>query len=132
MQLLDELKQRLDGESSLFRAQLLREDIARVTKLGELARSAGDAEAFRKAAMRIGWTQGDSRTQELAAPLGALFEAVYARYGDGGSGTAGEGSEVTRDPAQEARIAAAWHELHRVRMERLVGCLSNPVPRPAD
>jgi hypothetical protein len=132
MQLLAELKQRLDAESSLFRAQLLREDIARLTKLGELACSTGDFDAFRKAAMRIGWTQGDARTQELAGPLGILLEAVYAYFRDGGSGTAGESGEATRDPAQEARIAAAWHELHRVRMERLVGCLSTPAPRPGD
>lgn len=132
MQLLDELKQRLDAESSLFRMQLLREDIARLTKLGELARSTGDFDAFRKVAMRIGWTQGDARTQELAGPLGVLLEAVYAHFKEGGSGTAGERGEATRDPAQEARIVAAWHELHRVRMERLAGCLSNPVPKPTD
>jgi hypothetical protein len=30
------------------------------------------------------------------------------------------------------RIRDAWLELHRVRMERLVGCLSTPVPRPVD
>ncbi|MBU6485044.1 MAG: hypothetical protein KGL70_13100 [Betaproteobacteria bacterium] len=132
MQLLDELKQRLDAESSLFRAQLLREDIARLTKLGELARSTGDFDAFRKAAMHIGWTQGDARTQELAGPLGILLEAVYPYFREDRSGTAGECGAAACDPAQEARIAAAWHELHRVRMERLVGCLSNPVPRPAD
>lgn len=131
MQLLDELRRRLDAESSLFRAQLLREDIARLTRLSELARSTDDYDAFRKAAMRLGWTQGDARTQELAAPLGGLLEAVYAYCGGRGAAEAA-GGEGTGDAAQEARIAAAWNELHRVRMERLVGCLSNPVPRPTD
>jgi hypothetical protein len=131
MQLIDELKQRLEGEPSLFRAQLLREDIARLTRLSELARSTGEFDAFRKVAMRIGWTQGDSRTQELAQPLGAFLEEVYAYYREGG-GTAEGISGAARDPAQEGRIVAAWNELHRVRMERLVGCLSNPVPKPAD
>ena len=131
MQLIDELKQRLEGEPSLFRAQLLREDIARLTRLSELARSTGEFDAFRNAAMRIGWTQGDARTQELAEPLGAFLEAVYAYRGESG-GMAEKGGGTTRDPAHEARIAAAWNELHRVRLERLVGCLSNPVPRPTD
>ncbi|HSQ82362.1 MAG TPA: hypothetical protein VLU54_14725 [Casimicrobiaceae bacterium] len=132
MQLLDELQRRLEGEPSLFRAQLLREDIARLTRLSELARSTDEYGAFTKAAMRLGWTQGDARTQELAGPLGALLEAVYAYCRESVGGTAAGGSGGTRDAAQEARIAAAWSELHRVRMERLVGCLSNPVPRPTD
>ncbi|MGA8032886.1 MAG: hypothetical protein WCB48_10865 [Casimicrobiaceae bacterium] len=132
MQLIDELKQRLEGEPSLFRAQLLREDIARLNRLCELACATGEFDAFRKAAMRIGWTQGDSRTQELAEPLGAFLEAVFAYYREGGAATAERSGGAARDPAQEARIVAAWNELHRVRMERLVGCLSNPVPRPTD
>lgn len=131
MRLFDELKQRLEGEPSLFRAQLLREDLARLSRLCDLARSTGEFDMFRKAAMRIGWTQGDARTQELAEPLGAFLEAVYAYCREGGA-TAEEISGADRDPAQEGRIVAAWNELHRVRMERLVGCLSNPVPRPAD
>ena len=61
--------------------------------------------------MRIGWTQGDARTQELREPLEALLEAIYV--GD------------------EARITPAWNELHRVRMERLLGCLATPTPKPA-
>ena len=132
MQLIDELKQRLEGEPSLFRAQLLREDIARLNRLCELARATGEFDAFRKAAMRIGWTQGDSRTQELAEPLGAFLEAVFAYYREDGAATAERSGGAARDPAQEARLVAAWNELHRVRMERLVGCLSNPVPRPTD
>jgi hypothetical protein len=120
MLLIEELHERIGAEQSLFLAQLLREDVARLVKLGELARSANDIETFKRAARRIGWTQGDTRTNELGEPLDALLEAVFAcRTG-------------TADAGQEARIRDAWLELHRVRMERLVGCLSTPVPRPVD
>ena len=112
MQLLEKLSAVLAVESSLFQAQLLREDIARLRKLQELAKSAPDAEAFKKAGMRIGWTQGDARTHELREPLVRLLDAVYA--------------------SQEEEIFLAWEALHRARMERLVGCLSTPVPKPVD
>jgi len=120
MRLIEELERKLDEEHSLFRAQLLREDIGRLNRLRELARSAGDLAAFRKASLRLGWTQGDLRTQELRAPLEVLGDAVYA-YETG----AGEGG-------QETRIIEAWTELHRTRMERLVGCLATPAPKPVD
>jgi hypothetical protein len=112
MELIGRLEALLQSEASLFRAQLLREDIARLKKLEALAKSAPDAEAFRKAGMRIGWTQGDARTHELREPLVRLLDAVYA--------------------AREEEIAAAWEALHRARMEKLVGCLSTPVPKPVD
>jgi hypothetical protein len=112
MQLLDKLSRLLAEETSLFRAQLLREDIARLEKLEALARQAGDAAAFRKAGARLGWTQGDARTHELREPLERLLDAVYA--------------------AREEEIVQAWEALHRARMERLVGCLSTPVPKPLD
>jgi hypothetical protein len=118
MRLIETLQQRLADERGLFQAQLLREDIARLTRLTELARSTADFDAFRQASMRIGWTQGDARTHELAVPLEALLDAVHA-YCSGRT-----------DAGQEARIGDAWRELHRVRMERLVGCLSNPVQGP--
>jgi hypothetical protein len=111
MRLIEHLTGWLAKEPSLFRAQLLREDITRLRKLQELASSAPDAEAFKKAGMRIGWTQGDARTHELREPLLRLLDAVYA--------------------SQEEEILLAWEALHRARMERLVGCLSTPVPKPA-
>jgi hypothetical protein len=119
MQLIEELERRLSGEESLFRAQLLREDIGRLGRLRELARGAPDTAAYRNAALRLGWTQGDTRTKELGAPLDALIEAVREYETGGGGG------------GVEARIVEAWIELHRVRMERLVGCLATPLPRPA-
>jgi hypothetical protein len=112
MGLIEDLERALAGEESLFRAQLLREDNARLRKLQAIAAEAADAAAFVEAGMRIGWTQGDARTAELRGPLEKLLNEIYARESD-------------------ARISAAWHELHRVRMERLLGCLSTPTPRPA-
>jgi len=111
MRLVAELERALETEESPFRAQLLKEDIARLRKLEALTRSAPDAEAFKKAGMRLGWTQGDARTAELREPLEALLEAILS--------------------GEEARITTAWNELHRARMERLLGCLSTPVPKPA-
>ena len=112
MQLIARLEALVKNEESPFRAQLLREDVARLRKLQELAKSAPDAEAFRKAGMRIGWTQGDARTHELREPLIRLLDAVFA--------------------SQEEEIFPAWEALHRARMEKLVGCLSTPVPKPVD
>lgn len=120
MELLAELERIVHTEQSMFRAQLLREDIARLKKLRALAREEADAEAFRKSGMRLGWTPGDARTLELREPLEKLLDQVHA-YEHGAQG-----------PEQEARITEAWHALHRVRMERLLGCLATPVPRPAD
>jgi len=117
MQLIGRLELLVGKEESLFRAQLLREDIARLRKLQELAQAAQDEPAFKKAGMRIGWTQGDARTHELREPLERLLAAVYA---------------FEKEAAQEAPIAEAWEALHRARMERLVGCLSTPVPKPVD
>jgi len=119
MRLIEELERRLGTEESPFQAQLLREDIARLTRLRELARGASDLAAVKQAAMRLGWTQGDVRTHELRVPLEALVDAIHAFE------TAGSGD-------WEARIIDAWSELHRTRMERLVGCLATPVPKPVD
>lgn len=120
MRLIAELERSIGAEESLFRAQLLREDVARLRRLREIARSAGGREAFAAAARRLGWTQGDQRTPELAAQLDPLLEAVY----DFENGQAS-------DEAEE-RIRRAWTELTRARVEKLVGCLATPVPRPDD
>ncbi|HUF80326.1 MAG TPA: hypothetical protein VMN03_04255 [Burkholderiales bacterium] len=120
MRLIEELERRLVKEASPFQAQLLREDIRRLGALRELARTAGDTAACRDAAMRLGWTQGDLRTQELRVPLEAVADALF------------EYEAGARTGAQEERIIVAWTALHRARMERLVGCLATPVPRPGD
>lgn len=117
MHLLDLLQQRINEEQSPFRAQLLREDVARLKRLQDLALTAANLEAFKRAGMRVGWTQGDARTKELCPQLEDFLEALYAWATQPGS-------------ADETAIERAWYELHRVRMERLVGCLSTPVPKP--
>ena len=120
MRLADELEHLAATEPSPFRAQLLREDVARLRKLAELARTSPDADTYRRAAWRLGWTAQDARTGELREPLEALLAAVLDAQ-DGASHDAGE-----------ARVRAAWLELTRIRMERLTGCLSTPVPKPVD
>jgi hypothetical protein len=111
MRLIDDLERMVAREESPFRVQLLREDVARLRRLQAMA-ATHDREAFLKAGMRVGWTQGDARTHELREELEPFLEAVHA--GD------------------EDRIAERWNALHRLRLERLLGCLSTPVPRPTD
>lgn len=120
MRLIEALSRRAAAEASPFRVQLLKEDVARLTKLQQLARSGGDLAAFKSAGMRLGWTQGDARTHELREPLEALLELVY-RHENGETGE-----------SMEAALEESWLEFHRVRMDRLLGCLSTPVPRPED
>lgn len=120
MRLIETLNRRASAEESPFRAQLLREDVARLKKLRELARGSRDLAAFKTAGMRIGWTQGDARTHELREPLEALLELVFRHE-------AGDAGESMQDAVEQC-----WFELHRVRMDRLLGCLSTPVPPPID
>ena len=117
MTLIDELERLAASEESLFRRQLLREDIARIRRLQALAQSALDLDAFRKAGLRLGWTQGDARTEEIRAPLERFLDSVY---------------EMAKGAGADPSVTQAWNELHRVRMERLLGCLATPVPRPAE
>ncbi len=112
MQLTDELRRRLAAEKSIFRAQLLREDIVRLEKLEALARSTPDAAEYRRAGRRLGWTPMDARTNELGAALDALIDAV-------------------REDHAELALKA-WIEITQIRIERMVGCLSTPAPKPAD
>jgi hypothetical protein len=111
MRLISELEAHVAREESLFQAQLLREDVARLRRLEALAAQTPEAEAFVRAGMKIGWTPGDARTAELREALEPFLRAVHARDDDG--------------------IVDTWNALHRMRMERLLGCLSTPVPRPA-
>lgn len=120
MQLIEYLEQRLSAESNLFRAQLLREDIARLRKLDTLARSALDADGYRRAGRRLGWTALDARTGELGATLDRLLDAWRDALAD------------ADNPAHEARMLDAWQELTRLRLTTMVGCLSTPIPAPSD
>ena len=111
MHLLTELEQRLEAEESVFRAQLLREDIARLRRLEAMAREHPDPESFAKAGLYIGWTQGDFRTHEIKAPLEALLAAFHAYE------TGGRSDDLDRD------LRAAWADFDQARMEKLLGCL---------
>ena len=108
MQICDELQSRLQSEGSMFRAQLMREDIARLEKLVALADDSQDLAAFKKAGTYIGWTQNDMMTHILSESLGGLLDAIYAWRKNGG---------------EEAAINAAWINFCAERNEKLIKCL---------
>jgi len=120
MRLIETLRRRAAEESSPFRAQLVREDVARLDRLLQLARNEPELAAFKAAGLRIGWTPGDARTQELRAPLERLLDLIHEHP------TSSVGAEL------DTAIEQTWLDLHRLRMERLLGCLSTPVPKPVD
>ena len=111
MHLVDEMKRQLEAEESMFRAQLLREDIGRLQKLGAMAQRHETSGSFAKEGLYVGWTQGDLRTHELREPIAALLAAIYA-YETGG-----------RSDQQDRSVRAAWQAFDRERMEKLLGCL---------
>lgn len=113
MKLIDDLRAEAAQTQSMFAAQLLKEDILRLEKLEQLARVERDAARFGKAALLLGWTQGDLRTFELNPELAAFIAAVFARH-------------AASPTADDAQIAAAWAALNKRRMDLLVGCLSRP------
>jgi hypothetical protein len=111
MKFIEELESRLAGEESMFRAQLLREDVVRLRRLVELADEHDDREAFRKAGAYIGWTSGDMRTHELMNQLNPLLDAMYdCRRGEQG-------------PDAERTLRAAWDDFHSERIRILLHCL---------
>lgn len=116
MHLIDELENLIAAQPGLFRAQLMREDIARLQKLEALARSVAESDAYRRAGRKLGWTPLDARTSELGSELDELLDAVR---------------EATMSPsgAADARTVEAWRALARLRTERLVGCLGAPLPK---
>ena len=76
MHLLAELEELLEAEESVFRAQLLREDIARLRRLETMAQEHAELAGFVKAGLYIGWTQGDFRTHEIKEPIEALLACL--------------------------------------------------------
>ena len=114
MHLIDELEGLIAAEPGLFRAQLMREDIARLGKLEVLARTIAGPEAYRGAGRKLGWTTHDARTSELGATLEELLDAV-------------RDATVNPSGVADARAIEAWRALAQLRMERLVGCLSTPM-----
>ncbi|MDH5558235.1 MAG: hypothetical protein OEZ03_12835 [Alphaproteobacteria bacterium] len=111
MNFIEELEALLAGEESMFRAQLLREDVARLRHLTELADEHDDRDEFRKAGAHIGWTNGDMRTHELMDHLIPLLDALYDwRRGD---------PALVSDQA----LRAAWDGFHVERIRVLLHCL---------
>ena len=53
MQIRNELQAQLEHEDSMFRAQLMREDVARLDKLLALADDSQDLAAFKKAGFKV-------------------------------------------------------------------------------
>lgn len=112
MKLIADLQALVASEESPFRAQLLREEVARLEKLEALRDASPDKASFVTAGMRVGWTPGDARTHELAEALRPFLEALHEK--------------------DEAAAVERWNALYRLRMERLLGCLSTPLPKPSD
>ena len=115
MHLIEELESTSGAEQSMFRAQLMREDVARLRKLATLAEECPDQDSFLKQGLYAGWTQGDFRTHELKAPIEAVLRAFYA-YQTGG-----------RTVEQDRAVRAAWDLFDRERIAKLVGCLRAPI-----
>ena len=111
MNLIEELESRLAGEESVFRAQLLREDVARLRRLIDLADEHDDRDGFRKAGAYIGWTNGDMRTHELMEQLNPLLDAMWDWQRGGHA------------PDAEPAIRTAWDRFHTERMRILLHCL---------
>ena len=111
MKLLDELRQTADRLDSVFQAQLMREDIVRIQKLADMARTSDTYEQFEKAGLYLGWTQGDMRTFELTADLKPFLKAVH--------------SAVNEEPSPEhdLLVRETWIAFNKVRMAKLIGCL---------
>ncbi|MGI9464996.1 MAG: hypothetical protein ACR2OM_13700 [Aestuariivirgaceae bacterium] len=108
MQILNDLKSQLALEQSMFRAQLMREDIARLEKLLVLAGTSADLAAFKKAGTYIGWTQNDMMTHRVAEPLGTLLDAIF---------------DYSADQARDEAVSTAWLEFCKMRNEKLIKCL---------
>lgn len=118
MQLLEAMENAVDREESIFRAQLMREDIGRLRRLEELAQRAATRDEFFKEGLYVGWTPDDLRTHEFKEELEPLLDAIYLRC-------RGEGEAVELD----RQIDDAWRVFDAKRLERLVGCLTR-VPKP--
>jgi len=111
MNLIEELESQLAGEESVFRAQLLREDVAHLRRLTEMADEHDDRDGFRKAGAYIGWTSGDMRTHELMEQLNPLLDAMW------------DWRRSDRMPKAEQALRAAWDRFHIERMRILLHCL---------
>lgn len=110
MTLSEELKSVMARTESVVQKQLLREDVARIEQLEELAEACPSYEEFEHQGLFIGWTQGDFRTSELHASLKPLLRTLH---------------QAKRSPSESAReeVRACWIAFNQERSKRLVGCL---------
>lgn len=104
MRLIDILESKIAAEESLFRRQLMKEDVARLRKLLDLKAAAKSRDEFMRDGRHIGWTQGDFKTHEVEGTLAPFLEAVF----DG----------------DEAATERLWDPFEADRLEKLTGCLS--------
>ncbi len=111
MKLVKTLENIISGNKGYVQTQLAKEDLARIEKLRELAKTCNNAEQMEKDGLYIGWTQGDIRTHELADSLKPLIRAIY-RY---------ENGENTQKLDDE--ILAIWANFHTHRLKTLIHCL---------
>ena len=109
--LVESLVNQMEGEESVFRRQLLKEDIARLERLQSMAKETGDADGFVRAGIMIGWTQGDMRTHQIRPALEDFLRAFHAHM---------TADEKSRD---ERALQAAWDAFCQLRMEKLIRCL---------
>ncbi len=110
MTLSEELKSVMERTESVVQKQLLVEDVARIERLEELARTHPSYEDFEHQGLFIGWTQGDFRTAELHGSLKPLLKTLH---------------QATQSPGDGAheKVRACWIAFNQERSKRLVGCL---------
>ncbi len=110
MILSEQLQTAMEQTQSVVQQQLLREDVARVQQLEELAGVHSSYADFEQQGLFLGWTQGDFRTTELHDTLKPLLQSLHG---------------ATRNPSEEAyaEVRARWITFNQDRSKRLVGCL---------
>ena len=119
MRLLDTLQRLVAEEESPFRAQLAREDVARLRQLQELARSAPDLAALKQRGIVL------AGPRETRAPRSCARRSKHWW-------TPSMPAKPGRATAGRRRASRSLDRAPSARMERLVGCLTTPVPKPAD
>ncbi|MEM1200597.1 MAG: hypothetical protein AAGI06_14950 [Pseudomonadota bacterium] len=110
MTLSEELTSVMERTESVVQKQLLREDIARLEHLNQLAEKCPSFAEHEHQGLYIGWTQGDFRTTELHDTLKPLLKALHGAI------------KAPSDQAHE-EVRACWIAFNQERSKRLVGCL---------
>lgn len=111
MELIRFLEEAAGNSASYFQQFLAKEDLARVEKLVEMARTSENCPSFLKDGIFIGWTKDDLHTHELKPALEPLLAKIF-EYENG-----------CNSSASEAQIMQLWHEFHALRLKTLLHCL---------